>query len=122
MSVRAVFLGLVTAAAAATTAYAQTSARPAVAPERPFTPPVRVERTLPNGLRVVVARYATVPKVSVVLTVQSGLAVDPAEKAGLAPATVRIKLRDLKVKKKGKSYGWNSQADADAVVKKIKAE
>lgn len=45
-----------------------------------------------------------------------------AEKAGLAAATVRIKLRDLKVKKEGKSYGWNSQADADAVVKKLKAE
>jgi zinc protease len=39
---------------------------------------------LSNGLRVVAVRYATVPKVSIVLTVQSGLAVDPAEKAGLA--------------------------------------
>jgi zinc protease len=63
---------------------AQTSPRPAVGPERPFTPPPRVERTLPNGLRVIAVRYATVPKVSVVLTVQSGLAVDPAAKAGLA--------------------------------------
>jgi predicted Zn-dependent peptidase len=58
--------------------------RPAVGPERPFVPPPRVERTLANGLRVVTVRYPTVPKVSVVLTVQSGLAVDPAEKAGLA--------------------------------------
>src|SRR5690606_8400734 len=32
----------------------------------------------------VAVRYATVPKVSIVLTVRSGLAVDPAEKAGLA--------------------------------------
>ncbi len=63
---------------------AQTSTRPAVGPERPFAPPARVERTLANGLRVVTLRYATVPKVSVVLTVQSGLAVDPAERAGLA--------------------------------------
>ncbi len=63
-------------------------ARPAVAPERPFTPPPRVERTLANGLRVVSVRYATVPKVSVVLTVQSGLAVDPAAKAGLAQFVV----------------------------------
>ena len=30
--------------------------RPAVGPERPFTPPPRVERTLPNGLRVVAVR------------------------------------------------------------------
>jgi zinc protease len=60
------------------------SPRPAVGPERPFTPPPRVERTLANGLRVVAVRYPTVPKVSVVLTIQSGLAVDPADKAGLA--------------------------------------
>jgi zinc protease len=65
-------------------AAAQPSARPAVGPERAFTPPPRVERTLPNGLRVIAVRYVTVPKVSAVLTVQSGLAVDPAEKAGLA--------------------------------------
>ncbi len=64
--------------------FAQTSTRPAVGPERPFVPPPRVERTLSNGLRVIAVRYPTVPKVSVVLTIQSGLAVDPAEKAGLA--------------------------------------
>jgi predicted Zn-dependent peptidase len=69
---------------AAGTAPAQSLPRPAVGPERAFTPPPRVERTLANGLRVVAARYATVPKVSIVLTVQSGLAFDPAEKAGLA--------------------------------------
>ena len=60
------------------------TARPAIGPERPFTPPPRVEKTLGNGLRVVAVRYPTVPKVSVVLTVQSGLAVDPAARAGLA--------------------------------------
>ena len=65
-------------------AAAQTSGRPALGPERPFTPPPRVERVLANGLRIVAVRYATVPKVSIVLTVQSGLAVDPPEKAGLA--------------------------------------
>ena len=69
--------------ACAVPALAQTP-RPAVGPERPFTPPPRVEKTLGNGLRVVAVRYPTVPKVSVVLTIQSGLAVDPAEKAGLA--------------------------------------
>ncbi|MGH8189121.1 MAG: insulinase family protein, partial [Steroidobacteraceae bacterium] len=63
---------------------AQTTPRPAVGPERPFMPPPRVERTLPNGLHVVTLRYATVPKVSVVLTVKSGLAADPAQHAGLA--------------------------------------
>jgi zinc protease len=64
-------------------AVAQT-ARPAIGPERPFTPPPRVEKTLANGLRVVAVRFPTVPKVSVVVTIQSGLAVDPADKAGLA--------------------------------------
>lgn len=69
--------------AVAAPALAQTP-RPAIGPERTFTPPPRVEKTLGNGLRVVAVRYPTVPKVSVVLTIQSGLAVDPAEKAGLA--------------------------------------
>lgn len=58
--------------------------RPAAGPERPFAPPPRVERTLANGLKVVVARFATVPKVSVYLTFRSGLAADPAAQAGLA--------------------------------------
>jgi zinc protease len=69
-------------------AQAPATPRPAIAPERPFAPPPRAERTLSNGLRVVAVRYATVPKVSVVLTVQSGLAMDPAEKAGLAQFVV----------------------------------
>jgi zinc protease len=80
----AVVMAIVLAPVAAS---AQPTARPAVGPERQFTPPPRVERTLPNGLRVVAVRYATVPKVSIVLTVQSGLSVDPADKAGLAQLT-----------------------------------
>lgn len=71
-------------ASAAAQAPAPATPRPAVGPERPFTPPAREERTLPNGLRVIVGRYATVPKVSVLLTVESGLASDPPDKAGLA--------------------------------------
>ena len=67
---------------------AQTTPRPTVGPERPFTPPPRIERTLPNGLQVVALRYATVPKVSAVLTIKSGLAVDPAKQAGLAQFAV----------------------------------
>ncbi len=78
---------LVAAAVLATlppVAVAQNVGRPSVGAERPFAPPPRIERTLPNGLRVVSVRYATVPKVTAVLTIQSGLAVDPADKAGLA--------------------------------------
>jgi zinc protease len=88
VNVRAILAIVIAVAAVAPAAQAQAPSRPDVAPERPFAPPARVERTLPNGLRVIVARYATVPKVSVVLTVQSGLAVDPADKAGLAQLVV----------------------------------
>jgi predicted Zn-dependent peptidase len=63
---------------------AQVGAKPAIGAEKAFAPPPRAERTLGNGLRVVAVRYPTVPKVSVVLSIQSGLAVDPADKAGLA--------------------------------------
>ena len=66
------------------------SSLPAVGPERPFTPAPRVERTLPNGLRVITLRHATVPKVTAMLTIQSGLAVDPADKAGLAQMVVDL--------------------------------
>ena len=37
---------------------------PAVVPERPFQPSLRNEKTLPNGLQVIVVRRPTVPKVS----------------------------------------------------------
>jgi zinc protease len=64
--------------------FAQALPKPEVGAEKPFAPPPRVERTLANGLRVVAVRYATVPKMSVILTIKAGLAVDPADKAGLA--------------------------------------
>ena len=69
---------------------AQSPSLPAVGPERPFTPAPRVERTLPNGLRIVTMRHATVPKATALLTIESGLAVDPAEKAGLAQFVVDL--------------------------------
>jgi zinc protease len=61
--------------------------RPAVGPERPFQLAPRVERTLPNGLRVIVTRQAVVPKVTVTVTVLSGYASDPADQTGLAQMT-----------------------------------
>jgi zinc protease len=63
---------------------------PAVGPERPFAPAARVERTLANGLQVIALRHATVPKVTALLTIQSGLAAEPAEKAGLAQFTLDL--------------------------------
>ncbi len=90
MTARLRAMAAVVAACACLPALASAPAtpRPAVGPERPFAAPARVERTLPNGLQVVTVRYATVPKVSVVLTVRSGLAADPPKQAGLAQFVV----------------------------------
>ena len=66
------------------------STLPPVGPERPFAPAARSERTLPNGLHVIALRHATVPKVTAILGIQSGLSVDPAEKAGLAQFVVDL--------------------------------
>jgi zinc protease len=66
------------------------STLPPVGPEKPFKPAPRAERTLPNGLQVIALRHATVPKVTAILGIQSGLAVDPAEKAGLAQFVVDL--------------------------------
>lgn len=70
----------------ASSAAAQPAApiRPPVGPERPFRPASRVERTLANGLTVIVVRHATVPRVSATLTVRTGLASDPDSLTGLA--------------------------------------
>jgi len=63
---------------------------PPVGPERPFAPAARSERTLPNGLQVIALRHATVPKVTAILGIKSGLAAEPAEKAGLAQFVVDL--------------------------------
>ena len=64
--------------------------RPAVGPERPFQLAPRVERTLPNGLRVIVTRQTAIPKVSITLTVLSGYSSDPADLTGLASLTADL--------------------------------
>ena len=61
--------------------------RPAVGPERPFQLAPRIERTLPNGLRVIVTKQTVVPKVTVTLTLLSGFSSDPADLTGLAAIT-----------------------------------
>jgi zinc protease len=75
---------------AAPAVVAAQTALPPVGPERPFTPAPRAERTLANGLRVIALRHATVPKATAMLTIQSGLAVDPADKAGLAQFVIDL--------------------------------
>jgi predicted Zn-dependent peptidase len=64
--------------------------RPAVGPERPFQLAARVEKMLPNGLRVIVTRQTVVPKVSVMLTVLSGFSSDPPDLTGLASLTADV--------------------------------
>jgi len=64
--------------------------RPAVGPERPFQLAPRIEKTLPNGLRVIVTRQTAIPKVSITLTVLSGYSSDPAELTGLASLTAEL--------------------------------
>lgn len=83
-----VALGLLVIAAGSEAGQAPTL--PPVGPERPFAPAARVERALPNGLRVVTMRHGAVPKVTALLTIESGLAVDPADKAGLAQFVVDL--------------------------------
>jgi zinc protease len=87
-NVLAVFASV--AIAAPLVAAGQSNPLPPVGPERPFAPAPRAERTLPNGLQVIALRHATVPKVTAILGIQSGLAVDPADKAGLAQFVVDL--------------------------------
>ena len=80
----------------ATTAFAQE--RPAVGPERPFQLGARIEKTLPNGLRVIVSRQTAIPKVSITLTVLSGYSGDPADLTGLASLTADLIQEGTKTK------------------------
>jgi len=84
---RRAFLSALTGVVLAVSPGALAQERPAVGPERPFQLAPRVERTLPNGLRVIVTRQAVVPKVTVTVTVLSGYSSDPADQTGLAQMT-----------------------------------
>ena len=72
--------------------------RPAVGPERPFQLAPRIERTLSNGLRVIVTRQAAIPKVSITLTLLSGYSSDPANLTGLASLTADLIQEGTKTK------------------------
>lgn len=47
---------------------------------------------------------------------------DLAEELGIEPASVRVQLRNRKIEKAGKSYGWNSKAELKEVVDQLKAK
>ena len=52
--------------------------------------PALVERTLSNGLRVIVAKSTDLPLVTMQVAVRAGAAVDPAGKAGVADLTANL--------------------------------
>ena len=82
----------------ALTTNAAAQERPAVGPEKPFQLAPRVEKTLANGLRVIVTRQTAIPKVSVTLTVLSGYSSDPADLTGLASLTADVIQEGTKAK------------------------
>jgi zinc protease len=71
-------------------AFAQQVAPPPPAAPRDVTVPQPVERTLTNGLRVIVVQKSSVPLVAARLMVKSGGEADPAGSAGLADMTASL--------------------------------
>jgi predicted Zn-dependent peptidase len=98
-----------------TPAFAQTE-RPAVGPERPFQLAPRVEKTLPNGLRVIVTRQTAIPKVTVTLTVLSGYSSDAADLTGLAALTADVVQEGTKTRTskeiRRQVFGWGGSLSA----------
>jgi zinc protease len=62
----------------------QRQAPPEPGPPTPPAPPHSAERTLANGLRVIVAKTSDLPIVTADLTIKAGAAMDPSGQAGLA--------------------------------------
>jgi zinc protease len=65
-------------------------ALPPPGPARKVTIPVAQDKTLPNGLRVVVINRSAVPLVSVALYLRSGVEIDPPKLAGLTDLTAGL--------------------------------
>jgi zinc protease len=63
---------------------------PVLAAPKALTLPAMVERTLPNGLRLVIVEQHELPLVDVALVVRTGSEADPAGKAGLATLTANL--------------------------------
>lgn len=47
---------------------------------------------------------------------------DLADALGIAPASARVRLRNEGIEKSGRSYGWNTKSELDALVKQLKAK
>lgn len=72
------------------TAQPQTTTPPAPSPPRSVRFPKPVEKTLPNGLRVIVIERSSARLVSAQLLVMNGAEVDPPRLAGLADLTANL--------------------------------
>ncbi len=68
----------------------QRMAPPAAGAPRPMATPHVVERTLSNGLRVIVAKSTDLPIVNAQLVIGGGAAADPADRPGLASMTAGL--------------------------------
>lgn len=68
----------------------QRMAPPAPGAARAAVAPTVVERTLSNGLRVIVAKSTDLPIVNAQLVIAGGAAADPANRAGLATMTANL--------------------------------
>ena len=69
---------------------AQREAPPPIGRQPPAVLPTPVERTLPNGLRVIVAHSEALPLVAASLTFEAGAASDPPKLAGNASLTASL--------------------------------
>ena len=78
--------------------FAQQVTPPAPAAPRDPKLPVPVEKTLDNGLRVIVVPKHDIPLVAARLTIKTGGAADPRGKAGLAELTATVLTQGTKTK------------------------
>jgi len=82
----------------AVAAFAQQTTPPPPAAPRPLTLPQPVDRTLANGLRVIVVPRHDVPLASAKLMIRSGSEADPADLAGLAGITAQLLTQGTKTR------------------------
>jgi zinc protease len=86
-------LGIIASACLGSIASAQPIDRtvpPRLAPPTALTMPASVERTLPNGLRLVIVEQRKLPLLDAVLVLRHGSEADPAGKEGLASLTASL--------------------------------
>jgi predicted Zn-dependent peptidase len=96
LHLRAAIAGLaaLSAASTVTTAAAQSpsafTAPPKLAAPRPLTLPTMVQRTLANGLKLIIVEQHEIPVLDMTLVVRTGAEADPNGKSGLASLTASL--------------------------------